>query len=173
MPPPESGYNSPAQDCSPSPSPLTNRVPGGYDLADAEPCTPSTLTSSIESLGEPTLRLNHPYDHRINHSASTVNPHSPQRYHSQRPTLPHRNTAPFSHTSQQVQKQSSRSSLHLQAIQHHSNIVSPCSSRASAYVRHMNSASSIPPIPNSSPAHISRPAIFRQQYLTSSSPILA
>ena len=159
VPPPESGSNGPAQDCSPSPSPLTNRVPGGYDLAD-EPHTPSTLTSSIESLGEPTLRLNHPYDPRMNGSASTVNLHASRTYHSQRPPLSHHNTAPFSHTSQQMHKQSSRSSLHLQAIQHHSNIVSPRSTRASAYVRHMSSASSVPPRPNSTPAHITRPAIF-------------
>ena len=160
VPPPESGSNGHAQDCSPSPSPFTNRVPGGFDLADAEPHTPSTLTSSIESLGEPTLRLNHSYDPRTNNSASTVNLHASRTYHSQRPSLPHRNTAPFSHTSQQMQKQPSRSSLHLQAIQHHSNIVSPRSSRPSAYVRHVNPVSSMPPRPNSTPAHINRPAIF-------------
>ena len=164
--PPESGSNGPAtsQDFSPSPSPLTNRafqrqaVEGGYDLADTEPYTPSTLTSSIESLGEPTLRLNRPYDPRFNNSASTVNLHAPRSYHSQRPPLPHRNTTPLSHPSQQMQKQSSRSSLHLQAIQHHSNMISPRSTRASAYVRHM--ASAMPPRPNSTPAHISRPVIF-------------
>ena len=168
VPPPESGINDPAtlQDCSPSPSPLTNRafqrqaVDGGYDLADADSHTPSTLTSSVESLGEPTVRLNRPYDSRTNNSASTVNLHAPLTYHSQRPSLPHRNTTPYFHSSQPMQKQSSRSSLHLQAIQHHSNMVSPRSSRASAYVRHKASASSMPPRPNSTPAHISRPAIF-------------
>ena len=166
-PPPESGSNGPAisQDCSPSPSPLTIRplqkqaVGGDYDLA--EPHTPSTLTSSIESLGEPISRLNRPYDPRINNSASTVNLHAPRTYHSPRPPLPHRSTTPFSsYTSQQMQKQSSRSSLHLQAIQQHSNNVSSRPSRASAYVRHMASASSIPPRPNSTPAHTSRPAIL-------------
>ena len=168
VPPPEHGSNSPVtcQDCSPPPSPLTIRafqrqaLEGGYDLADAEPHTPSTLTSSTESLGEPTLRLNRPYDPRINNSASTVNLHAPRTYYSPRPSLLQRNTTPLSHNSQQVQKQSSRSSLHLQAIQHHSNMVSPRSTRASAYVRHKPSVSSMPPRPNSTPAHISRPAIF-------------
>lgn len=161
VPPPESGMNDPATSQD-SPSPLANRalqrqvVQGGYDLADPEPHTPSTLTSSIESLGEPTLRLNR----RINNSAGTVNLHAPLTYHSQRPSLPHRNTTPLFHNSQQMQKQSSRSSLHLQAIQHHSNMVSPRSTRASAYVRHMASASSMPPRPNSTPAHITRPVIF-------------
>ena len=140
---------------SSSPSPLTNRtfhrrVGGSYDLADVEPHTHSTLTSSIESLGEPTLRLNRPYNSRMNNSATTVNPQAPRSYsyHSQRPSL-HRNTTPFHHNSQQVQKQPSRSSLHLQAIQQqHSNTVSPRSSQVSAYVRHIASTSSVPPRPD-------------------------
>ena len=167
--PDSGGSNGPAtsQDYSPSPSPLTHRafqrrvVAGSYDLADTEPHTPSTLTSSIESLGEPTLTLNRSYDSRINNSASTVNVHAPRLYDSERPFLPHRNTTPFAHHSQQVEKQSSRSSLHLQAIQQqHSNMVPPRSPRASSYARHMASASSMPPRPSSTPAHISRPAIF-------------
>ena len=165
-PPPESGNNGPttSQDFSPSPSSLINHasqrqtVGASYDLA--EPHTPSTLSSSIESLGEPISRLNRPYDSRINSSASTVNLHAPRTYHSQRPSLPHRNTTPFSHSSQQMQKQSSRSSLHLQAIQHRSNIASSRPSRPSAYVRHMTSTSSMPPRPNSTPPHMNRPVIF-------------
>ena len=168
QPPPEPGSKDPvtSQDGSPSPSPLTNRtfqrraVGGSYDLADVEQHTPSILTSSIESLGEHTLRLNRPYDSRINNPANTINLHAPQSYHSERPALPHRNTTPFSHNSQQMQKQPSRSSLHLQAIQQqHLNMVSPRSPRASAYMRHMPSAS-MPHRPDSTPAHISRPAIF-------------
>ena len=169
LPPPEPGNNGPAtsQDSPPSPSPLTNhafqrRVVGGsYDLADTEPHTPSTLTSSIESLGEPTSKLDRPYDSRINKSASTVNMRGPRSNHPQRPPLPHRKTTPFSHNSQQMQKQPSRSSMHLQAIQQqHSNMVSPRSPRASSYVRCMDSASFLSPRPSSTPAHITRPAIF-------------
>ena len=160
VPPPESDNSGSAQftaapqDYSPSVSHLTNRalqrqrIGGGYDLA--EPPTPPTMTSSLESLGEPTSRLTrHP-------SAGTVNLHAPQTYHSQRSPLPHPYAA---HISQQMQKQSSRSSLHHQAIQHHSNIVSPRPSRPNAYVRHMTSEFMLPR-PNSTPAHISRPAIF-------------
>ena len=96
-------------------------------------------------------------------SPSPVHRHAPRSNHSQRPSLPHRNTTPFSHhNSHPMQKQSSRSSLHLQAIQQqHFNMVSPRSPRTSAYVQHAASASSLPPRPRSTPAHIStRPAIF-------------
>ncbi|KAF8804518.1 hypothetical protein BYT27DRAFT_7258995 [Phlegmacium glaucopus] len=153
------------QDYSPPVSPLTTRtlqrqvVEVGYDLT--EPPTPTTMTSSIESLGEHTPRSNRHHDSRINNnSASTVNPHAPRTYHSQRPPLLHRTSSQVSHTSQQMQKQPSRSSLHHQAIQHHSNIVSPHPSRAGAYVRHVPSTSSMPPRPNSTPAHLSKPTIF-------------
>lgn len=161
VPPPESGSSGPAHltTYSPPVSPLTNRalqrqvIGEGYDLT--EPPTPDTITSSFESLGEPTPRLNRPYDSRIN---STVNLHAPPTYHLQRPPLPRRPSSQFSQASQQMQKQSSRSSLHHQAIQHHSNIVAPRPSRASAYLT--AAASSMPPRPNSTPAHMSRPAIF-------------
>jgi len=168
--PPEPGSSGPAQlttspqGYSPPVSPLTNRavqgqvVREGYDLT--EPPTPTTMTSSTESLGEFTPRLNRHLDPRINDNfASTVNPHAPRTYHSQRPPLPHRTSSQFSHASQQMQKQSSRSSLHHQAIQYHSNIVSPRPLRAGAHVRHMISASSMAPRPNSTPAHMSRPAV--------------
>ena len=165
VPPPESDNSGPAQftispqDYLPSPSPLTTRAlqrqgigGGGYDLAD--PPTPPTMTSSMESLGEPTSRLIR------HHSANTVSLHAPQTNHSQRPPLPHRNSSQFS------RQQSSRRSLHHQAIQQqqqqqqqHSNIASPRPSRPSVYMRHMSSPS-IQPRPNSTPAHMSKPAIF-------------
>ena len=152
------------QDYSPPASPFPNRNfqgqvrGGGYDLA--EPPTPTTMTSSTESLGEPTPRFNRLHNSRISNTASTVNPHAPRTYSSQRPPPLLRTPSQLSHASQQVQKQSSRSSLHHQAVQQHSNILSPRPSRPNAYLRHMGSASSMPPRPNSTPAHMSRPAIF-------------
>ena len=174
---PESGSSgptttSPQEDYSPPVSPLTHRAVqrqgkgGEYDLT--EPPSPTTLISSIESLGESTPRLNRLHDPRINNATSTVNPHVPRTYHTQRPPLPHRTSSQLSYTSEQMQKQSSRTSLHHQAIQHHSNIVSPRPSRRGTYVRHMASASSMPPRPNSTPAHMSRPAIFVDDIGTSS-----
>ena len=161
VPPPETGNSGPTQfTTSPQDySPLANRalqrqIGGEYDLA--EPPTPPTMTSSLESLGEPISRLSRHHYSRVNNSGSTVNLHAPQTYHSQRPPLLHRNSSQFSHTSQQMQRQSPRSSLHHQALQH---VASPRPSRPSNYVRHTASVSAMSR-PNSTPVHTSRPAIF-------------
>ena len=137
---------------------FTGLLPGAMSSRTSLVSPPETGSN-----GSATLRDGSP-------SPSPVNLHAPRSYHhSQRPSLPHRNTTPFSHhhhhhhhhNSHPMQKQSSRSSLHLQAIQQqHFNMVSPRSPRTSAYVQHVASASSIPSRPNSTPAHITRPAIF-------------
>ena len=136
---------------SPPLSPLADHtlrrqdIGGGYGLTDAP--TPTTMTSSIESLGEPSPRLSRRHKSRINNFPSTVHPHA-------HPPPSHNASNP---SSQPMQKQSSRSSLRHQAMQQHFSVVSPRPSRAGV---HMSSASSVPPRPNSTPAHMSRPAIF-------------
>jgi hypothetical protein len=134
---PTRGYSPP-----PSPSPFLHH----------RPHTPTTdMTSSIESLGEPTPRPT-----RRPPSRSST----PQQHH--RPQLAHRtsnnNTQAPPHVNstfhRQLPHQPSHTSLHhlLPPSPHPPpQIAHPRPSRAGAYLRHMASASSIPQRPSSTP----------------------
>ncbi|KAF8156890.1 hypothetical protein B0H34DRAFT_658329, partial [Crassisporium funariophilum] len=154
-------YVTSPQEYSPPASPLAHRqsqkhaTGGCIDIT--EPPTPTTMTSSIDSLGDPTPRASRVRNARSNQPPPTNN-HSQAYHYPQRPPMPGRNSSQASHASQQIQKQPSRGSLHHQP--YNSNIVSPRPSRAGAYLRHMASASSMPPRPNSTPAAQNRPTFL-------------
>ncbi|KIM36614.1 hypothetical protein M413DRAFT_31467 [Hebeloma cylindrosporum] len=145
MPSASSSKSSP-RDYDPPVSPLTQRYSGPRRSLDlTEPPTPTTLTSSIDSLREPTPRASR---QQTNSPAPTV------IYH--RPALV-RTPSQLSYASRQVRKQPSRNSIN-HVPPPNLTIASPRPSRAGAYLRHMASVPDIPPRPNSTPAH--RPRIL-------------
>ncbi|KAF8970365.1 hypothetical protein BDZ97DRAFT_1951555 [Flammula alnicola] len=159
------------QEYSPPVSPLSQRYPQRnatrHSFDSTEPPTPTNMTSSIESLQDPTPRVpTRQHISRSNSPAPTImhaNTHPP--YYQQQPPLIIRNTSQVSYyASHQMQKQPSRSSInhqsHAQSNQSNNNVVSPRPSRAGAYLRHMTSVPTMPPRPNSTPVHLlNRPRI--------------
>ncbi|KAJ3507891.1 hypothetical protein NLJ89_g6051 [Agrocybe chaxingu] len=135
---------------SPPVSPLAQRRPPqsattrtSFDAT--EPPTPTNLTSSVDSLADPTPKA-------IRQQSSA---------YTQRPSLTQRTSSQLSSASSRVQKQPSRTSLDRSDA---STVVSPRPSRAGAYLRHMTSRASVqsvPPRPNSTPVGLfTRPKLL-------------
>ncbi|KAF4616506.1 hypothetical protein D9613_008771 [Agrocybe pediades] len=177
---------------SPPGSPLAQKStlrqsskPRSVDLT--EPPTPTNMTSSQDSFGDPTPRPSRQLSRSHNRPASSTHSQYHQQHHLQSSAMvtSSRNASQHSSSSHTVHKQPSRSSMHTKNpyYSHHypataatsansgggggggsnsnnSGIVSPRPSRAGAYLRHMTSTQSMPARPNSTPVHLfNRPAL--------------
>lgn len=161
-------YTPSSQEYDPPISPLTQRYSGPRRSLDStEPPTPTSLSSSVDSLRNPTPRASRQHVSQTNSAAPTIiHPNTHPQYPRQQPPALVRNPSQLSYASRQLRKEPSRSSInrqsnHVPPSPNPNVIASPRPSRAGDYLRHMASFPDMPPRPSSTPAHIlNRPRIL-------------
>ncbi|PPQ88572.1 hypothetical protein CVT25_009952 [Psilocybe cyanescens] len=152
----ENEFTTSPLEYSPPTSPLATRQSlrqaGRLSLDQTEPSTPSIMTSSIDSLGDPTPRLGRQNNTRSSKPTPTI-------IHPQTNAPPHQPSLiprTSGQSSASIQRQPSWNSVNRPNYPfggENTNIASPRPSRAGAYLRHMASTQSMPGRPNSTPVH--------------------